>query len=351
MILSYEPFLRNCAFFKSCSECANTTDCTGTTCTWCSETQTCVPQIFNVCPLNARVDVAYNCPWNVLNTERYDDTFVRQMVVDLICAANQQDSINIQRALQTKYPGVLVTNFYTTYCWNDTLLWPFNINSNNMLCFAYTVIIDSAKIVALVFTSTPNVPAIVAKLSNPFALPRYVDPQNLNGKVYDIFAFPFNELWTSGVANDYNSLISKVPEYKTIVIGYSIGGAIASLASDIISQRFTGELNTSNLELYTLGAPRIGDMAYAMAHDQLVPNTYRIINRLDPIPLSPPRAFVQDPPFHSRHEVWYKDSTTSNTKFTIYHMAEDPTGRISSIFSENNDHLNYFGRNLQTCLP
>uniref|UniRef100_A0AC34GIX1 Fungal lipase-like domain-containing protein n=1 Tax=Panagrolaimus sp. ES5 TaxID=591445 RepID=A0AC34GIX1_9BILA len=125
--------------------------------------------------------------------------------------------------------------------------------------------------IGLVFTSTPNVAAIVAKLSNPFALPKYVDPQNLNGKVYDTFAYPFNELWTSGVANDYNSLISKVPEYKTIVIGYSIGGAMASLASDIISQRFTGgEINSANLELYTFGAPRIGDMKYAMAHDQLV---------------------------------------------------------------------------------
>lgn len=100
---------------------------------WCSETQTCVPYIFNVCPLNARVDVAYNCPWNVLNTEKYDDTFVRQIVVDLICAANQQDASNIQRALQGKYPGALVTNFYTTHCWNDTLLWPFNINSNSMV--------------------------------------------------------------------------------------------------------------------------------------------------------------------------------------------------------------------------
>ena len=243
---------------------------------WCTETQTCVPYLLNVCPLTARVDVAYNCPWNVLNTETYNDAFVRQSITDLICASNQQDAANIQKSLQSKYPGALVTNFFTTNCWNDTLLWPFNINSNTILCFAYTVLLDSAKTIALVFTSTPNVPGILTKLSNPFALPRFVDPQNLNGKVYDIFAYPFNELWTAGIANDYNSLISKVPEYKTIVVGYSIGGAMASLASDIIAQRFLGEpsadnnKNSNNLELYTFGAPRIGDLKYAMNHDQLV---------------------------------------------------------------------------------
>ena len=80
-----------------------------------------------------------------------------------------------------------------------------------------------------------------------------------------------------------NRIDSNVPCYVT---GHSLGGAVATLSAMEIA------LNVPQirpqLQLYTYASPRIGDRIFAQAHSQLIPNSYRIVNLSDSVPLVPP---------------------------------------------------------------
>ena len=88
---------------------------------------------------------------------------------------------------------------------------------------------------------------------------------------------------SSLLLNAVNRLDPNVPCYVT---GHSLGGAVATLAAMEIA------LNVPQirpqLQLYTYASPRIGDRAFAQAHSQLIPNSYRIVNLSDSVPLVPP---------------------------------------------------------------
>ena len=108
----------------------------------------------------------------------------------------------------------------------------------------------------------------VASLGNPFSLPVLVNSSSTSGRVYSVFNDAFSKLWQSGLATDYSTLLSAVPGYETVIVGYSVGGAIATIASDAIGKRFLP--GSTSLHLITLGSPRVGDLNYVMDHEQTV---------------------------------------------------------------------------------
>lgn len=74
---------------------------------------------------------------------------------------------------------------------------------------------------------------------------------------------------------------------RLFVTGHSLGGALATLsAPDITANtRFTHPV------VYTFGAPRVGDPAFAGMYAGRVPNSYRVYNVLDAVPLLPPQVY------------------------------------------------------------
>ena len=83
------------------------------------------------------------------------------------------------------------------------------------------------------------------------------------------------------------SLNPTIPCYIT---GHSLGASLAILAAlDIV-------LNVPQLkekiQLYTYASPRVGDSTFATLHAKQVPNSYRIVNLADAIPLMPPTQAV-----------------------------------------------------------
>ncbi|HIK19233.1 MAG TPA: DUF2974 domain-containing protein [Leptolyngbyaceae cyanobacterium M33_DOE_097] len=75
----------------------------------------------------------------------------------------------------------------------------------------------------------------------------------------------------------------KRPIYIT---GHSLGASIATLAAMDIAMRVPEARN--QLRLYTYASPRVGDPIFAQQHSRLVPNSYRVVNVADAIPLAPP---------------------------------------------------------------
>ncbi len=78
------------------------------------------------------------------------------------------------------------------------------------------------------------------------------------------------------------------------ITGYSLGGAIATLAALDISKHTPFRYP----KVYSFGAPRVGDPNFAMAYDLRIKENIRVVNVHDYIPLEP-QAVIR-PPFTKR---------------------------------------------------
>ena len=65
-------------------------------------------------------------------------------------------------------------------------------------------------------------------------------------------------------------------DFTILLTGHSLGGALATLAAYDIRR----ELNVPRCSIvcYTFGAPRVGNYTFAHDYNQMVPNTWNIIN-------------------------------------------------------------------------
>ena len=76
------------------------------------------------------------------------------------------------------------------------------------------------------------------------------------------------------------------PTIPCYITGHSLGGAVATLASLEVALNIPQI--RKQIRLYTYAAPRVGDRDFARVHSQLIPNSYRIVNLSDSVPLVPP---------------------------------------------------------------
>jgi len=147
--------------------------------------------------------------------------------------------------------------------------------------------------------------------------PSRIEVWLLNARVYGIvesdglvnvyFHRALNRLWEAIHAVLIN------PDYEVTCTGHSLGGALASLAC----LRIVAELlrPSSQVHLYTYGQPRTGDRHHAYLHDELVPISYRIVNKYDVVPHIPPtgmnglerefRVGAGGVNYHHGAEVWF----------------------------------------------
>ena len=126
-----------CGDYSDCSTCAAASDCTGGQCTWCVSSNTCVPYLLNLCPLNGRVNVAYNCPRPIPDgiEYNYNDSFVRRNLTNLLCAANEGNGKAIQEVLNRLYPGIIVPNYYSVNCLGDNSINILGFGKNSSVSF------------------------------------------------------------------------------------------------------------------------------------------------------------------------------------------------------------------------
>ncbi|KAG2428849.1 hypothetical protein HYH02_014261 [Chlamydomonas schloesseri] len=75
--------------------------------------------------------------------------------------------------------------------------------------------------------------------------------------------------------------------WRVLVTGHSLGGALATLAAYELAERRTPARSVQRISLYSYGAPRVGNKAFAEAFDRLVPDTWRITNTNDIVPSVP----------------------------------------------------------------
>ncbi len=103
-----------------------------------------------------------------------------------------------------------------------------------------------------------------------------------------------------GFQRTFESFESVIHEYfrqnrsnpSTIhIVGHSLGGALATLAADSLSER------GQNVKLYTFGSPRVGTMSFSdnLAGKLDASNMFRVSNQSDPVTMVPIYPFIHVP--------------------------------------------------------
>ncbi len=125
-------------------------------------------------------------------------------------------------------------------------------------------------------------PARTAALSATFGLRLLKVPVRVHGGFLAAFqAVDAAVLAAAGEAVAAAAAAGEPPP-RLLVTGHSLGGALATLAAHALVTKFP-EL-APRAAVYTYGAPRVGNRAFALEFDALVPDCFALINDQDPVP-------------------------------------------------------------------
>ena len=75
------------------------------------------------------------------------------------------------------------------------------------------------------------------------------------------------------------------PSIPCYITGHSLGAAVATVAALDIALK--NPQLSEQIQLYTYAGPRVGDPTFARKYSQLLPNSYRVVNLADSVPLVP----------------------------------------------------------------
>lgn len=329
-----------CGRLDDCYSCASRD------CVWCPLDEKCYSESLllsnSQCGRNESVTSTKKCGNNLF--EAYDAAVAYENVLLTTVA----DTNKSKECLQKLFPGkdYQIVATISVHC--DDFFFTYQN------CYAYVGVNHSKKKIIVAYRGTKNVKQLVEEALVSLAFPK--QPFEAGGRVQVYFYNAHLKLYNK---TKYHviGLQSKYPDYRILVLGHSLGGAIASLASaSLVYENIT---QSNRLTLYTFGMPRVGNQQYARAHDRLVPNSYRLVHYRDIVVHLPAcwklcsTSAVADIPFHHGREVFYPNKKmTRESKFKLCRGDEDSNcsdGLISrdpclmDIFTCFDDHRYYFG--------
>eukprot|EP01117_Protostelium_nocturnum_P016110 TRINITY_DN6318_c0_g1_i2.p1 TRINITY_DN6318_c0_g1~~TRINITY_DN6318_c0_g1_i2.p1 ORF type:complete len:245 (+),score=59.64 TRINITY_DN6318_c0_g1_i2:143-877(+) len=152
-------------------------------------------------------------------------------------------------------------------------------------------------------------------------------------RVHDGFLRAYNSMRDQVKATALK-LAAQNPRLPMLVIGHSLGGALATLTAADFAINGTVK---NKIGLWTFGSPRVGNPTFASFVNQRFPDSIRIVNQRDPVPHLPIKlgGFYR----HINVESWFK----TNTTWVTCPKAEDPTCSDSVRKIHFVDHIGYLG--------
>ncbi|KAJ9078863.1 hypothetical protein DSO57_1002100 [Entomophthora muscae] len=241
--------------------------------------------------------------------------------------------------------GKLITNFECKSCTGINGRFLKSFKSTTLSSSGYIAVDESDKRILLVFRGASD---ITNTINNALLLPSPMLDTPSGSLVHTGFKIAMESLAPEFLAT-IEALIShsRYAAYKVAVIGHSLGGAVASLAT--VRLHHTLGIPWEEMELYTYGQPRTGNLVFARWLSQQPMGSSRVVHRNDIIPHLAPGLL--DIYTHHQNEVWLGEGTA--VTFCKTQVLEDPSCSNSVPLAElsQSDHLSYFNITLgnQAC--
>ena len=174
-------------------------------------------------------------------------------------------------------------------------------------CSGYIAVSHALRVLVVAFRGSECTRQLIDELLESVTTP---SQDFFSGKVHAYFKTASEDLWHF-MEPKVKALVSKNPSYQVWVTGHSLGTTLASMAS-----AWLGYYNIAprqNIILYTFGSLRVGDYKYAVQHDQLVNNSWRVVNFDDIVPHLPPLILptIKSGPYHHGVKVFYSEKAIS----------------------------------------
>ncbi|CAJ0566035.1 unnamed protein product, partial [Mesorhabditis spiculigera] len=285
----------DCAEFKTCSSCVNGT----ADCGWCLEEKKCSTST-DCKTVYFLKDEPSNCPRQPDPNFPFNETLARNWVLPLCAAAyGTEPNVCIQKHVPTA----------TYYDRVEVVCDEFKKLGDN--CSAYTSYDKSLQQIIVTFRGSAGKYEMFIEF---LSIVNHKDDFFGTGKVYDYFHTAFLKIWQPQLQTQFRALRKVFPGYKVLVIGHSLGGALAALGAAYIAK--VEGVPGKDIRLITFGEPRVGDKNFADYLETTIPSSYRVVHQLDPIPRLPPKLSIFDM-VHHRTELWYQNDMTPGKKYDI----------------------------------
>ena len=276
---------------KNCRDCVTSWG----SCRWCRRDNKChMPGAVatNPCKRAENIVDASHCDDEL---SHYDPDISLKM---LLLSAAAYDPVHPQECLNNSLPSA---NFKL-----QTVITK-NCDFFDNECSGYVAISHAMKVIVVAFRGSANFGQAFVEFLEALVAPKTAF---LNGEVQTYWKRGFEMLW-EGMEAKVKVLVSENPSYQVWVTGHSLGGAMASLASAWIG--YFHLVPRKSVILYTFGMPRVGNYDYALQHDMLVNNSWRVVNYDDAVPHFPTVASVSvlNGPYHHGVEAFYSRTATS----------------------------------------
>ncbi|KAK0411924.1 hypothetical protein QR680_005920 [Steinernema hermaphroditum] len=261
----------------------------------------------------------------------YDDGFARYKMFFFASAAYATDA---NQCMKSAYPQDAANNTV-----NDIIEV---VCARTDSCRGFSAISHDDRAIIISFRGTTQFLQIIQEAAETvFGAEKFIG----GGYVSHYFYEAFKSVWKGGLKNEVLDLIKQYPDYEVWVTGHSLGGAMASLCSATLI--YLGQVSPDKVRLLTFGQPRVGDQAYADAHDALLLYSYRVVHNRDLVPHVPPEILpdngLLDGYRHHKSEVWYDNKMRVDDS---YHICNADEGNKCSdgdlITMSIMDHGHYF---------
>jgi Lipase (class 3) len=126
-----------------------------------------------------------------------------------------------------------------------------------------------------------------------------------------------------------NFILARLPIKNVIIIGHSLGAAIATLASYYIKDTYP----STEVIIYTYASPRVGDTAFAKSFNDKNIKSYRVQNYWDIVPRLP----IKDLGYHHIHTLILIERM-SDGKVKCTYNAKAPTNVLKDPLDWPHEH-------------
>ncbi|CEF59639.1 Lipase, class 3 family-containing protein [Strongyloides ratti] len=266
---------------------------------------------------------------NYLNNENeeYNDTFTRNILYPLSAAAFSSN------------PNNCLNNIFKNYTLIRQVTNKCDVISDDS-CSGFVVVDYDKKAIFIIFRGSINDKQVALEaIDTLLKKDKFIG----GGYVSSYYNNAFQVVWDSGIKDAYLMTKNKFPTFETWVTGHSLGAAMASIGATTIS--YLKYTNVNNVKLLTFGEPRTGDKDYAMAVDNLISYSYRVIHSKDPVPHLPYKNLLGY--VHHKREVFYDNNMAPGSNYSICSDEDDSDKCSNKNFNfDFYDHRLYFNRDI-----